>query len=141
MVPNMQASSIQSPPQAQTAHACFAAKCDVAMHVTAGPRSDGGLGLQSFRAVNGLQARLRLPPRFQAFPGIVNGGVVSVAFDCHGNWTAAIALMDRAALPRPPFTLSSSLQACPIPSATISLIFWDNNNNQTCLPRSTAMAS
>lgn len=38
--------------------------------------------------------------------GIINGGVVSALFDCHGNWTAAIALMDKAALPKPPLTLT-----------------------------------
>lgn len=27
-------------------------------------------------------------------------------FDCHGNWTAAIALMDNAATPKPPLTLT-----------------------------------
>jgi hypothetical protein len=49
-----------------------------------------------------------LPAR-QAFPGIINGGVIGALFDCHGNWTAAIALMDRAGLPRPPLTLTSEL--------------------------------
>ena len=34
---------------------------------------------------------------------------MSALFDCHGNWTAAIALMDRACLPRPPLTLTAEL--------------------------------
>ena len=42
-------------------------------------------------------------------PGIINGGVISALFDCHGNWTAAIALMDKAKLPRPPLTLTAEL--------------------------------
>ena len=42
-------------------------------------------------------------------PGIINGGIVSSLFDCHGNWTAAIALMDKAKLPRPPLTLTAEL--------------------------------
>jgi len=75
-----------------------------------GQAAESGLHLQSFRGEGGLQADLTIPKQFQAFPGIVNGGIVNVAFDCHGNWTAAIALMDKAALPKPPFTLSSSLQ-------------------------------
>jgi hypothetical protein len=29
--------------------------------------------------------------------------------DCHGNWTAAVALMDRGGLPRPPLTLTASI--------------------------------
>ena len=76
----------------------------------AGPSADAGLHLQSFRAINGLRATVTIPRVFQAFPGIVNGGIVNTLFDCHGNWSAALALMDKAALPRPPFTLSSSLQ-------------------------------
>jgi len=68
-----------------------------------------GLGLRSFRADGGLVARTTLPPTYQAFPGIINGGIVSALFDCHGNWTAAVALMDRACLPRPPLTLTAEL--------------------------------
>ena len=75
-----------------------------------GPSANTGLKLESFRAEDGLWATVRFPQQFQAFPGIINGGIVSVALDCHGNWSAAIALMDKAALPRPPFTLSASLQ-------------------------------
>ena len=75
----------------------------------AGPAAEEGLGLQSFRIPNGLQGRLQLPRKYQAFPQIINGGVVSALFDCHGNWTAAIALMDRSGLPRPPLTLTSEL--------------------------------
>jgi len=74
-----------------------------------GPAADGGLSLRSFRAANGLEARTTLDARYQAFPGIVNGGIISALFDCHGNWTAAVALMDRACLPRPPLTLTAEL--------------------------------
>jgi hypothetical protein len=41
--------------------------------------------------------------------GILNGGVLSTLLDCHGNWTAAIALMDRSCLPKPPLTLTASM--------------------------------
>ncbi len=41
--------------------------------------------------------------------GIVNGGILSTLLDCHGNWTAAIALMDRSCLPKPPLTLTASM--------------------------------
>lgn len=76
----------------------------------AGPASTSGLKLQSFRSIGGLSAEVSIPRSFQAFPGIINGGIISTLFDCHGNWSAAIALMDKAALPRPPFTLSHSIQ-------------------------------
>ena len=58
---------------------------------------------------NGLSATVQLASKYQAFPGIINGGIISALFDCHGNWTAAIALMDRAKLPRPPLTLTAEL--------------------------------
>ena len=31
----------------------------------------------------------------QAFPGIVNGGIISTLLVCHGNWAATMALMDQ----------------------------------------------
>lgn len=74
-----------------------------------GPAAPDGLGLRSFRDSGGLVARTTIDHKYQAFPGIVNGGVVSALFDCHGNWTAAVALMDRSCLPRPPLTLTAEL--------------------------------
>jgi hypothetical protein len=71
-----------------------------------GPAAADGLMLRSYRIPGGLEASIELHPKYCAFPGIINGGVVSALFDCHGNWTAAIALMDKAALPKPPLTLT-----------------------------------
>lgn len=73
-----------------------------------GPAHPDGLRLKSFRFKYGLEAFVTIPTKFCAFPGIVNGGVISTLMDCHGNWTAAIALMDRSCLPRPPLTLTAS---------------------------------
>ena len=39
----------------------------------------------------------------------MNGGAVGGLFDCHGNWTAAIALMDHSSLPKPPLTLTTEV--------------------------------
>lgn len=75
-----------------------------------GPAASGGLGLRSFRSGDGgLVAQIVLGSKYCAFPGVLNGGVISTLFECHGNWTAAIALMDRACLPRPALTLTSHL--------------------------------
>jgi hypothetical protein len=49
-----------------------------------GHSNPAGLGLQSFRIPGGLQATVQLPARYKAFPGIINGGIVSTVFDCHG---------------------------------------------------------
>mmetsp|Transcript_45054 Transcript_45054/g.114054 ORF Transcript_45054/g.114054 Transcript_45054/m.114054 type:complete len:283 (-) Transcript_45054:336-1184(-) len=83
-----------------------------------GTKSAEGLHLKSYRADNGLQAVITFDKRHQAFPGIVNGGVIATVMDCHANWTAAVALMDRACTARPPLTLSHHLQltfASPVP--------------------------
>ncbi|EFN51182.1 hypothetical protein CHLNCDRAFT_59311 [Chlorella variabilis] len=76
-----------------------------------GPVAKDGLFLRSYRIPGGLEATAQLDPKYCAFPGIINGGVVSALFDCHGNWTAAIALMDKAALPKPPLTLTYEMLA------------------------------
>lgn len=74
-----------------------------------GPASPEGLHLRSFRIPGGLEASIILDSKYCAFPGIINGGIISTLFDCHGNWTAAIALMDRGCLPKPPLTLTYEL--------------------------------
>lgn len=43
----------------------------------------------------------------------MNGGAVGGLFDCHGNWTAAIALMDHSSLPKPPLTLTTQVLVRP----------------------------
>eukprot|EP00882_Tetradesmus_deserticola_P002283 GHRQ01002436.1.p1 GENE.GHRQ01002436.1~~GHRQ01002436.1.p1 ORF type:complete len:239 (+),score=66.71 GHRQ01002436.1:342-1058(+) len=74
-----------------------------------GPSHPDGLHLESKRIEQGLEARVSLSSKYCAFPGIVNGGILSTLLDCHGNWTAAIALMDRSCLPKPPLTLTASM--------------------------------
>ena len=44
----------------------------------------------------------------QAFPGMINGGIIGTLLDCHGNWTAAIAIMDQQGLEEPPCTVTAS---------------------------------
>lgn len=68
-----------------------------------------GLHVRSSRIPNGLEARVTIDSKYCAFPGIVNGGILSTIMDCHGNWTAAIALMDRTCIPKPPLTLTASM--------------------------------
>ncbi|KFM27478.1 hypothetical protein F751_6059 [Auxenochlorella protothecoides] len=74
-----------------------------------GPAAEGGLRLESYRIRHGLQASITLDDKYCTFPGIINGGIISTLFDCHGNWTAAIALMDLHATPKPPLTLTYEL--------------------------------
>ena len=39
---------------------------------------------------------------------MINGGIIGTLLDCHGNWTAAIALMDQAGESEPPCTVTAS---------------------------------
>ncbi len=45
--------------------------------------------------------------RYQAFPGMLNGGIIGALLDCHSNWTAAWALMQQGGLPQPPCTVTA----------------------------------
>jgi acyl-coenzyme A thioesterase PaaI-like protein len=60
------------------------------------------------------------PADLDAFPGVLNGGIVSSLLDCHGNWTAATHLMRRRGLGAPPTTVTADLHVKlrrPTPSA------------------------
>ena len=59
-----------------------------------GPANKDGLQIKSFRGDDGLELNFKTKPEHQAFPGVVNGGIIGTLFDCHGNWAAAIALLE-----------------------------------------------
>ncbi len=46
-------------------------------------------------------------PHHEAFPGMLNGGIVGALLDCHGNWTAAWHLMNKAGADTPPVTVTA----------------------------------
>lgn len=43
----------------------------------------------------------------QAFPGVLNGGIIGALLDCHANWAAAIKLMHSKGLDCPPCTVTA----------------------------------
>lgn len=43
----------------------------------------------------------------QAFPGVVNGGILGTLLDCHSNWTAATALMHKHGWAKPECTVTA----------------------------------
>src|SRR4051794_28615094 len=43
----------------------------------------------------------------EAFPGMLNGGIIGSLLDCHSNWTAAYALMKSAGADHPPCTVTA----------------------------------
>ena len=46
-------------------------------------------------------------PRFEAFEGALNGGVIGTLLDCHSNWAATFALMRRSGVDRIPSTVTA----------------------------------
>jgi len=54
-----------------------------------------------------LIATWRPGPHHEAFPGVLNGGIIGTILDCHCNWAAAHALMRRRGADRPPCTVTA----------------------------------
>jgi len=73
-----------------------------------GPANEKGLQIASHRIENGLELEFMPSEEHQAFPGMINGGIIGTLLDCHGNWTAAIAIMDEQGLDEPPCTVTAS---------------------------------
>ena len=46
----------------------------------------------------------------RAFEGVINGGIIGTMIDCHGNWTAAVALMDKLNLKEAPCTVTAQYE-------------------------------
>ena len=73
-----------------------------------GPANEHGLRIDSFRTEHGLTMEFVPSDHHQAFPGMINGGIIGTLLDCHGNWAAAVALMDAQGLDEPPCTVTAS---------------------------------
>ena len=73
-----------------------------------GPLNENGLKIKSYKHKNGLKMNFHPKIEHQAFPGMINGGIIGTLLDCHGNWTASIALMDQAGESSPPCTVTAS---------------------------------
>ncbi len=74
-----------------------------------GPSNEQGLHVRSFVSADqsGLVSRWRAQPHHQAFPGMLNGGIIGALLDCHSNWTAAWHLMNQTQSTSPPCTVTA----------------------------------
>jgi acyl-coenzyme A thioesterase PaaI-like protein len=72
-----------------------------------GPANPDGLHIRSWHEAEETVADWMPSPQHQAFPGILNGGIIGTLMDCHSNWTAAEHLMRRRAADRPPTTVTA----------------------------------
>ena len=73
-----------------------------------GPANKKGLQIKSFKTEKGLKMEFETKTEHQAFPGIINGGIISTLLDCHGNWAATMALMEQNEDEIPPCTVTAT---------------------------------
>jgi acyl-coenzyme A thioesterase PaaI-like protein len=76
-----------------------------------GPANEKGLHIRSM-AINDNETKCEwLPEKFhEAFPGVLNGGIIGALLDCHSNWTACYHLMKKGALSEPPCTVTADFK-------------------------------
>lgn len=72
-----------------------------------GPANPRGLHIRSFARGDEVVAEWKPEPHHEAFPGVLNGGIIGTLLDCHSNWTAAWYLMQRAGASQPPCTVTA----------------------------------
>jgi acyl-coenzyme A thioesterase PaaI-like protein len=72
-----------------------------------GPANAKGLRIRSIPEGDEVVAEWTPEPHHEAFPGMLNGGIVGALLDCHANWTAAWHLMQKTGADRPPVTVTA----------------------------------
>lgn len=72
-----------------------------------GPANAKGLKIRSFPQGDQVIAHWRPESYHEAFPGVLNGGIIGTLLDCHCNWTAAWYLMRHSKDNRPPCTVTA----------------------------------
>lgn len=74
-----------------------------------GPANAQGLRIRSMEVEGSDEviADWTPQPHHEAFPGVLNGGIIGALLDCHLNWTAARHLMRKAGTDSPPCTVTA----------------------------------
>ncbi|HTK39094.1 MAG TPA: PaaI family thioesterase [Pyrinomonadaceae bacterium] len=72
-----------------------------------GVKNAKGLHIRSFPEDGEVVAEWHAEPHHQAFPGVLNGGIIGALLDCHSNWTAAYFLMKRDGKTEPDCTVTA----------------------------------
>lgn len=72
-----------------------------------GPANPKGLRIRSFPEGEAVVAEWQPEPHHEAFPGVLNGGIIGALLDCHCNWAAAHHLMREREAERPPCTVTA----------------------------------
>ncbi len=72
-----------------------------------GPANPRGLRIRSLVRGDEVVAAWRPEKHHEAFPGMLNGGIIGTLLDCHCNWTAAWHLMQAKQLDQPLCTVTA----------------------------------
>jgi len=73
-----------------------------------GPVNQQGLQLKSFVKGDEVVAFWKPKSFHEAFPGMLNGGIIGTLLDCHSNWAAAYYLMLQAGVKKPSCTVTAN---------------------------------
>lgn len=74
-----------------------------------GPANEQGLHINSFPEGESCVCEWTPEAKYQAFPGMLYGGLIASLLDCHCNWTAAWHLMNKNGFDKPPCTVTAEL--------------------------------
>lgn len=72
-----------------------------------GPSNPKGLRVRSIPQGEEVVADWTPQSHHEAFPGVLNGGIVGSLLDCHSNWTAAWYLKNKTGAETPPCTVTA----------------------------------
>lgn len=72
-----------------------------------GPANETGLRIRSFVHGEEVVAEWQPQTQYEAFPDVLNGGIIGALLDCHSNWAATWHLMQRAGATHPPCTVTA----------------------------------
>lgn len=72
-----------------------------------GPANEKGLRIRSFPRGEEVVCEWQPETYHEAFPGMLNGGIIGTLLDCHSNWMATWHLMKRQGLEYPPCTVTA----------------------------------
>lgn len=72
-----------------------------------GPANPDGVHVRSFARGDEVVAEWTPQQKYEAFPGVLNGGIIGTLLDCHCNWTAAYHLMQKSGADSPPCTVTA----------------------------------
>jgi len=72
-----------------------------------GPANEKGLRIKSRVEGDEIVAEFVPEEHHEAFPNMLNGGIIGALLDCHSNWSAAYHLMKMHGLDKPPCTVTA----------------------------------